>query len=74
MSSTLPEPGFILTTVQEEKSLAEKLRSGLSMDWAGIPLAVILPGDREHTGWQTAILTQCCVIMTTNVTVAETLS
>ena len=44
------------------------------MNWAGIPPAVVLPGDREHTGWQTAILTQCCVIMTTNVTVADTLS
>lgn len=60
--------------VQEEKSLAEKLRRGLSMDWAGIPPAVVLPGDRERTGWRIAILTQCCVIMTKNVTEAETLS
>ena len=60
--------------VQEEKSLAEKLRRGLSMNWVGIPPAVVLPGDRERTGWQAAILTQCCVIMTTNVTVTETLN
>lgn len=65
---------FILTMVQGKKSLVEKLKRGLSLDWTEIPPAVVLPGDRECTRWQTTILTQCYVSMSTNVTVAETLS
>lgn len=57
------------------RGMAKKLRRVFvtELGWNS-PNITVLPVDRENMGLQIAILRQCCVKMTMNVTVAETLS